>query len=295
MPSRDVLIALHGQPIELDGENVDQQIADDEHRHREAQHRKAHHDAVEPAALPIGGEHAERNGDQRNGDDDREERQRQRRLEPVEDQLGHGLCLLEEIRRGGGAVRDRAAEKDKEQRLPAHEDAEAGQRPALARRVAARLDGVELSHEHSFACAATGATRTAISRSKAIAATSSAPRERLAPERRHVHDDERAVDRVQEQRAERGAEDRAAAAEDRDAADDDRGDHLELVADAGDRVDRARSTTARQHPASPAIAAAQDEREEDPRARPGCRRGAPRPGPSRSRRSRAPCGSVRIA
>src|SRR5438132_7343647 len=62
--------------------------------------------------------------------------------------------------------------------------------------------------------------------------------ESLAPERRDVHDDERAVDRVQKQRAERGAEDGTAAAEDRHAADDDRGDHLELVADAGDRVDR---------------------------------------------------------
>ena len=40
-----------------------------------------------------------------------------------------------------------------------------------------------------------------------------------------VHDDERDVDRVQEQRAERGAEDGAGPAEDRDAADDDRRDH----------------------------------------------------------------------
>ena len=43
--------------------------------------------------MPIGGEHAERDGDQ-HGKQDREERQRHRGLQPIEDQLGH--LLLEE-------------------------------------------------------------------------------------------------------------------------------------------------------------------------------------------------------
>ena len=38
------LVALHRQPVELDREDVDQHVADDEHRHREAQHREAHHE-----------------------------------------------------------------------------------------------------------------------------------------------------------------------------------------------------------------------------------------------------------
>src|SRR6266516_6889162 len=53
-------------------------------------------------------------------------------------------------------------------------------------------------------------------------------RDGLAPEGRHVHDDERAVDRVQEECTQGGAEDGAAAAEDGHAADDDRCNHLEL-------------------------------------------------------------------
>ena len=44
---------------------------------------------------------------------------------------------------------------------------------------------------------------------------------------------------LQEQRAERRADDAPAAAEDGHAADDDRRDHLQLVAAAGRRVDRA--------------------------------------------------------
>src|SRR5581483_2455817 len=88
-----------------------------------------------------------------------------------------------------------------------------------------------------------------------------AARERLAPERRDVHHHERAVDRVQQQRAERGAEHGAAAAEDRHAADHDGGDHLELVADAGDRVDGAVQREP-ERPSEPGDRPAQDEREE---------------------------------
>src|SRR5579885_1318383 len=86
-------------------------------------------------------------------------------------------------------------------------------------------------------------------------------RERLAPEGREVDDDARAVDRVEEERAQGGAEHRAAAAEDRDAADDHRRDHLELVAHPGDGVDR---PVVRQPDGArePGDAAAQDEREE---------------------------------
>src|SRR6266850_7576137 len=54
-------------------------------------------------------------------------------------------------------------------------------------------------------------------------------RERLVPVGGDLDDHERTVDRVQEQRAERGAEHGAATAEDRDTADDDRSDHLELI------------------------------------------------------------------
>ena len=95
-PSRDALIALHGQPVELDGEQVDQRVADHEHRHREAEHRKAHHDLVDQRALLVGGEHAERHGD-RDREDDRGERQRERRLEPARDQFGDGLLEEEEF------------------------------------------------------------------------------------------------------------------------------------------------------------------------------------------------------
>ena len=61
----DALIALHRNPVELDREQVDQRIADHEHRHREAEHREAHHDLVDDGALLVGGEHAERHRDGR--------------------------------------------------------------------------------------------------------------------------------------------------------------------------------------------------------------------------------------
>src|SRR5262245_6385614 len=112
-----------------------------------------------------------------------------------------------------------------------------------------------------------------------------AARDGLAPEGRDVDDDERAVDRVQEQRAERGAEDGAAAAEDRHAADDDGGDHLELVSDAGDRVDRA-VVGQPDGAGQPGYAAAEHEGEEDARAN----RNAREP-----RRSRVRADGVKVA
>src|SRR5205814_10486647 len=56
----DPLVALHGQPRQLDGEDVDEHVADHEDGHREAEHREAHHSAVEPAAAPPGAQHRER-------------------------------------------------------------------------------------------------------------------------------------------------------------------------------------------------------------------------------------------
>ena len=61
------------------------------------------------------------------------------------------------------------------------------------------------------------------------------------------------------QRAEAGAPDGAAAAEDRHAADHHRGDHVELVAGAGGRVDRAEPGR-EQHPGQPGERAAEQER-----------------------------------
>src|SRR3954462_9882301 len=59
----------------------------------------------------------------------------------------------------------------------------------------------------------------------------------LLPERLDAQDDQRRRDRAEQERAQRGAVDAAGAAEDRDAADHRRGDHGQLVAGAGGRVD----------------------------------------------------------
>ena len=48
----DRRVALHRQPVELEREDVGQQVADDEHRHREAEHGERHHGAVDPACRP---------------------------------------------------------------------------------------------------------------------------------------------------------------------------------------------------------------------------------------------------
>src|SRR6266545_6016895 len=57
-------------------------------------------------------------------------------------------------------------------------------------------------------------------------------RDRLVPEGRNPRRDERLIDRVEQDRAERGAEDGAAAAEDRHAAHHDGGDDEQFVAGA---------------------------------------------------------------
>ena len=77
---------------------------------------------------------------------------------------------------------------------------------------------------------------------------------------------QRAVDGDEQQRAERGAPDRAAAAEDRHAADDDGGDGLELDAGAGVGADACRSGPRRATPARPASAPLTHERAEHPAA-----------------------------
>src|SRR4051794_20731817 len=59
----------------------------------------------------------------------------------------------------------------------------------------------------------------------------------LLPERLDAQDDQRRRDGAEQQRAERGAIDAAGAAEDRDAADHRGGDHGQLVARAGGRID----------------------------------------------------------
>src|SRR5690606_19667595 len=71
--ARQRRVALHLEPVQLDGEGPDEHVGGDEDRHREAQHREAHHQAVEQAPLAPRGQDAERNGD------DQREQQRQRR------------------------------------------------------------------------------------------------------------------------------------------------------------------------------------------------------------------------
>src|SRR5689334_3757876 len=63
--------------------------------------------------------------------------------------------------------------------------------------------------------------------------------DRLLPELVDVEHGQGAADDRQQERAEARAPDRAAAAEHGDPADDGRGDHVQLVAGAGGRVDRA--------------------------------------------------------
>ena len=92
----DAPVALHRQPIELDRENVDQQIADDEHRDREAEHGKTHQAAVEQAAGALGGEHAERHRDQHR-EHDGDDGKRERRLDALGDQLGYRLLEEEAL------------------------------------------------------------------------------------------------------------------------------------------------------------------------------------------------------
>ena len=182
-------------------------------------------------------------------------------FEPDEEQVRP----LQEVRRDAGSVRDRGEQQHHEQRLPAQEAAER-RRPQGDPACTSLSGSRDPSQPRALLrVRIAGATRSAISRSNAIAASSKAPGEGRAPERGDVHDDERGVDGVQEQRPERGSEDRPAASEDRHTSDDDCGDDLELVADAGDRVDR-RVQREPQRPGDAGDRAAQHEREEDARA-----------------------------
>ena len=80
--------ALHRHPAQVDREDLDQHIADHEHRHREADHRQAHHEAVDPGAVLPGRDHAERHRDHDRQNDGRE-RDRDRRLDALADHLQH--------------------------------------------------------------------------------------------------------------------------------------------------------------------------------------------------------------
>ncbi len=79
-------VALHREPVELDREHPDQHVADHEPGHRESEHREAHHAAVDPRADAPRRDHAQRHR-QHDGDDERHHGQRERRLQPLADQL----------------------------------------------------------------------------------------------------------------------------------------------------------------------------------------------------------------
>ena len=84
----DAAIALHRQPAQVDGEDLDQHITDHEHRHREADHRQPHHEAVDPAAVLPRRDDAKRHRDH-DGEDDGRHRDRDRRLDALADHLQH--------------------------------------------------------------------------------------------------------------------------------------------------------------------------------------------------------------
>ena len=84
----DAAKALHRQPAQVDGENLDQHIADHEHRHRKADHRQSHHEAVDPGAVLPRRDHAERHRDHDRENDGRH-RDRDRRLDALADHLQH--------------------------------------------------------------------------------------------------------------------------------------------------------------------------------------------------------------
>ena len=71
-PARDAAKALHRQPAQVDGKDLDQHIADHEHRDREADHRQSHHEAVDPGAVFPCRDHAERHRDHDREDDGRQ-------------------------------------------------------------------------------------------------------------------------------------------------------------------------------------------------------------------------------
>ncbi len=85
---RDAFKALHRHPVQVDRKDLDQDIADHEHRHREAHHGEAHHEAVDPGAVLPCRDYAERHRDQ-DGENDGADRHRDRRLDPLADHLQH--------------------------------------------------------------------------------------------------------------------------------------------------------------------------------------------------------------
>ena len=81
-------VALDRQQFQLDGKNVDEHVADHEYRERKAQHREAHHAAIDRRAGAPCGEHADRHGE-RDCDDRGENRERDGRLDALEEQRRH--------------------------------------------------------------------------------------------------------------------------------------------------------------------------------------------------------------
>ena len=84
----DAAKALHRQPVQVDGENLDQQIADHEYRNREAEHRQSHHEAVDPGAVFPRRDHAKRHRDNDRENDGRH-RDADRRFDALADHLQH--------------------------------------------------------------------------------------------------------------------------------------------------------------------------------------------------------------
>ena len=87
-PAEMLREALHRHPAQVDGEDLDQHIADHEHRNREADHRQAHHEAVDPGAVLPRRDHAERHRDD-DGEDDGRQRDRDRWLDALADHFQH--------------------------------------------------------------------------------------------------------------------------------------------------------------------------------------------------------------
>ena len=81
-------IALHRQPFEPNGKQVNQHVTNDEHRNRKPGHRKARQQTVQPTAQTPSGQGAQRHGDQ-NRENHGAHRQRERGLDALGNQLGH--------------------------------------------------------------------------------------------------------------------------------------------------------------------------------------------------------------
>ena len=84
----DALETLHRKPAQVDGKDLDQDIADHEHRHREADHRQSHHEAVDPGAVLPCRDDAERHRDG-DGKDDGRQRDADRGFDALADHLQH--------------------------------------------------------------------------------------------------------------------------------------------------------------------------------------------------------------